>query len=204
MLEKEDCTLGEILAEEDLIQECKAINPNLIALYDSSHALPHLRCASTQKPPLLRESCCGVTTLEDVSCRAGLPLTIDHTVFASWSLLALACLDLGHTSQRSLKKPDVVDTLIGYLIVPAEEGSPDEVKYKLPYLAYEIFFCEVTEIIDAVFEVEGLVSAASSQSGAPAPPRVCRSHTRPVHSESWTCVFTVADSLESAMRAWKM
>ena len=32
VLEKEDCTLAEILAEDDLIQECKAINPNLIEL----------------------------------------------------------------------------------------------------------------------------------------------------------------------------
>ena len=33
VLEKEDVTLEEILAEDDLIQECKAVNPKLVDLY---------------------------------------------------------------------------------------------------------------------------------------------------------------------------
>ena len=32
VLEKEDVTLEEILAEDDLIQECKAVNPKLVDL----------------------------------------------------------------------------------------------------------------------------------------------------------------------------
>ena len=35
---------------------------------------------------------------------------------------------------------------------PASEDADDELRYKYPYLAFEIFFCEVTQITNAVVD----------------------------------------------------
>lgn len=59
-------------------------------------------------------------------------------------------------SPRSLKQPEVVGTLLGYLTTEVADDAGDEIKYKFPYLAYEIFSCELTEIIDVVFDSPGL------------------------------------------------
>jgi hypothetical protein len=60
---------------------------------------------------------------------------------------------------RSLKQPEVVGTLLGYLTTEVADDAGDEIKYKLPYLAYEIFSCELTEIIDVVFDSPGLLAS---------------------------------------------
>ena len=74
---------------------------------------------------------------------------------------------------RSLKQPDVVGTLLGFLTAEVADDAGDEVKYKLPYLAYETFSCELTEIIDVVFDSPGLF-ASFMEVSAP-------HHIAPVH-----------------------
>ena len=55
--------------------------------------------------------------------------------------------------------------MLGYLTTEVADDAGDEVKYKLPYLAYEIFSCELTEIIDVVFDSPGLFASFMEVSG---------------------------------------
>jgi len=77
------CTLAELLAEDDLIQECKSLNTKLV---------------------------------------------------------------------EYLAQPDVTRQLVRYLVDEPPADTTEELKFKFPYLAYEIFYCEVTEIVDTVVD----------------------------------------------------
>lgn len=50
-------------------------------------------------------------------------------------------------------------TLLGYLTTEVADDAGDEIKYKLPYLAYEIFSCELTEVIDVIFDSPDLFAS---------------------------------------------
>ena len=67
-----------------------------------------------------------------------------------------ALLTPSPTPWRSLKAPEIVEQLVEFVTSEVAPDTPDERKYKYPFLAYEIFQCELTEIIDAVFETDGL------------------------------------------------
>ena len=70
----------------------------------------------------------------------------------------------------------MVGTLLGYLTTEVADDVGEEIKYKLPYLAYEIFSCELTEVIDVVFDSPDLF-ASFMKVRAPHPwrrrPRFC-------------------------------
>lgn len=48
--------------------------------------------------------------------------------------------------------------MLGYLTTEVGADAGDELRYKFPYLAYEVFSCELTEIIDVVFDTPGLLA----------------------------------------------
>ncbi|KAL3618555.1 hypothetical protein CASFOL_037637 [Castilleja foliolosa] len=98
VLDKENFTLEELLDEEEIIQECKALNTRLINLY-------------------------------------------------SLSLLPV-----------SLRDRDQVEQLLKYIVEDPSEDADSKRTFKFPFIACEVFTCEIDVILKALVEEEELMN----------------------------------------------
>jgi serine/threonine-protein phosphatase 6 regulatory subunit 3 len=141
VLDKESFTLEELLEEDDVIQECKSLNSRLVNL-----------CVPPAKPRsrprrVTRTRSRFARRLKRVRC----PIFFH---FARQSPLQARLLTFVSPFTRtnghhvtSLKTKPVVEKLVSFMVDPPPADADARREFKYPYLACEIFCCE----LDAVF-----------------------------------------------------
>ncbi|KAL3653028.1 hypothetical protein CASFOL_002709 [Castilleja foliolosa] len=110
VLDKENFTLEELLDEEEIIQECKALNSRLINLYS---------------PPQL-------PVLFDISCAI--------------------------ETYSGLRDRDQVEQLLQYIVEDPPEDADSKRTFKFPFIACEVFTCEIDVILKTLVEEEELMN----------------------------------------------
>ncbi|KAB1226264.1 Serine/threonine-protein phosphatase 6 regulatory subunit 3 [Morella rubra] len=124
VLDKENFTLEELLDEEEIIQECKALNSRLINLsvdHGSAWELMQLDCL-----------------LDNVEVDPGKYL-LDIYVF-------------------SLRDRTQVEQLLNYVVIEPPEDAESKRAFKFPFIACEIFTCEIDVILKTLVEEEELMN----------------------------------------------
>ncbi|KAF8395000.1 hypothetical protein HHK36_018939 [Tetracentron sinense] len=140
VLDKENFTLEELLDEEEIIQECKALNSRLINL-DGDCTL--LICDAGGMASTSHETVDEGNPIQSTEKRAM------HHLDASHVTPAFTCF---------LRDRVQVEQLLRYITEEAPEDAESKRVFKFPFIACEIFTCEIDVIFKTLIEEEELMN----------------------------------------------
>ncbi|KAF8397694.1 hypothetical protein HHK36_016616 [Tetracentron sinense] len=130
ILDKENFTLDELLDEEEIIQECKALNGRLINLFV-------IVWKSTYFPQII-----------DIKQSA---LELDPGTYSS-------CFHFYFLFFLSLRDKAQVEQLLRYIVEESSEDGESKRAFKFPFISCEIFTCEIDVILKTLVEEEELMN----------------------------------------------
>ncbi|CAJ1979295.1 unnamed protein product [Sphenostylis stenocarpa] len=174
ILDKENFTLEELLDEEEIIQECKALNSRLINLYVSYHFnIIEFFLPLTNFPILVRMLLVfdKVQSFDLSSCPylvvyPGLVVIVsflhisvlNFTFSLSGSIIAELLKAQAGSCIADLRDRTQVEQLLRYIVEEPQEDAENKRVFKFPFIACEIFTCEIDVILKTLVDEEELMN----------------------------------------------